>query len=73
MVSTSRKKSKGKDRKAKKEEVERTRAHARWLSWATGEEKHVWTITTCQHGCGLIPNDLDHPISSFMDDFTTHW
>ena len=67
---TSRKKNKGKERKAKKVEVERTRKRNEWLLWATGDEKVVGKTITCDHGCGAIPNDLDHPVLCFLDEFS---
>ena len=70
MVSrTSRKKSKGKDRKAKKEQAVRDK----WLGWAIGENKATGKSIECNHGCGLIPNDLDHPVASFLNHFITYW
>ena len=72
MVSSSRKKNKGRDRKAKKAQAERAKTRNVWSSWATGDEKVTEMTITCNHGC-VVPNDLDHPVSSFMDDFTTRW
>jgi len=61
MPASSRKRNKGKDRKAKqlakKEENERAEAHELWNSWVTGAE--------CDHGCDVISDD--HPVSSFID------
>jgi len=79
MVSrTSRKKSKGKDRKAKKEaskaENERVRARELWLGWALGNERITGVPITCDHGLGLVDLvsiDLDHPITSFLDELFT--
>lgn len=79
MVSSSRKKNKGKERKAKKAEAEKGKTRELWLGWATGKDKVTGIPTiSCKHGCDndvLIPNKhLDHPlITSFMDDFTTRW
>jgi len=60
---SSRKRNKGKDRKAKqqakKEESVRARAHEIWRSF--------YSITKCDHGCGEMSDD--HPVSSFMDEF----
>ena len=65
MPPSSRKRNKGKDRKAKqlakKEEKERAVAHEYWQSWATCEE--------CDHGCGVMIPAEDHPVYSFMDQF----
>ena len=64
MPPSSRKRNKGKERKAKqlakKEENERVRAHRFWRS--------VLGITGCIHGCGVMISD-DHPVSSFMDQY----
>ena len=64
MPASSRKRNKGKDRKAKqaakKEDNERAEAHEFWRSF--------FGITQCDHDCiSLIPDD--HPLSSFMDQF----
>ena len=69
MVASSRKKNKGKDRKAKKIEAEiarRESARQNWLGWVTGDSEVGITIT-CHHGCGDIPNDLDHPVVVFLN------
>ena len=64
MPATSRKRNKGKERKAKqlvkKEETERADAHAFWRSF--------YNSTECYHGCAMLISD-DHPVSSFMDQF----
>ena len=78
MVSSSRKKNKGKDRKAKKVQIEKENAHTLWKGLATSTviENSVYRgvkTITCNHGCGELPRDLDHPVSSFMKDFTNHW
>ena len=54
----SRKRNKGKDRKAKKEEIEKARMRNLW--WG-------WTVNDCDHGRTLISND--HPVSNFMDQY----
>ena len=69
MVSSSRKKNKGRDRKDKKAEAERARVRDKWLGWAIGEDKVTGEKIQCDHGCGAIPNDLDHPVSGFLNDF----
>ena len=74
----SRKRNKGKERKAKKaaleaEVIESKRAMARkaWHGWARGEDvmlDNVRVITQCNHGCDLmIPDDANHPVTSFID------
>ena len=79
----SRKRDKGKERKAKKAEqeakkVESERGIARktWQGWARGEDMYEpdrWrVITQCNHGCALIiPDDNSHPVTNFMDTFFT--
>ena len=70
MVSrTSRKKNKGKERKAKKMEAERTRKRNEWILWATGVGKNGKFIRSigCEHGCGEIPADID--LVSFLGEF----
>ena len=78
MVSKSRKKNKGKERKAKKEagkaEADREIARQLWSGWALGDERITRMPTIqCHHGRDdvLMPDNLsDHPISSFLDDFS---
>jgi len=64
MPASSRKRNKGKERKAKqqakKEESERADARIFWRGWVKGAE--------CDHGCVVMLSD-DHPVSSFMDTF----
>ena len=56
---TSRKRNKGKDRKAKKAENERIRARSIWMEYLHSEE--------CDHGCAMISDDQDQPAFAFMD------
>ena len=65
---TSRKKNKGKERKAKKLESDRTRKHREWTGWALGIHwKDGSVVHPCNHGCEFtIPND-DHPVTKFID------
>lgn len=69
MVSTSRKKNKGKDRKAKKEadrvKAERVNVRNKWCRWAKGEDKASTGKTiACNHnGCTVLPPAIIH----FMD------
>ena len=73
----SRKRNKGRDRKAKKAEVEAERIEREkekvstvWKQGAGGEDKTGRKVVLCNHGCTLmIPNDNDHPVCSFMDTF----
>ena len=76
----SRKKNKGKERKAKKAELEaeksalevetiRALVHETWTGYARGigmDGRKL--ITLCNHGGDLIP-DNNHPVTSFMDSF----
>ena len=58
MPASSRKRNKGKERKAKKEEIEKARIRYLWQRWTVNEE--------CDHGCTVeILNN--HPVSSFLD------
>ena len=63
MVSSSRKKNRGKERKAKKVEIERAkraRVRDKWVSL-------VGNIT-CNHGyADLVPTDIDHPVVAFLN------
>ena len=71
----SRKRNKGRDRKAKKaaleaEKVESERSALRrvWHAWARGLDDCGGVITSCNHGCDLVvPDDVNHPVCSFMD------
>ena len=66
MPAASRKRNKGKDRKAKqiakKEENERVDANRYWRSWCASNQ---W----CDHGCAMTSNS--HPVTSFMDQLTS--
>jgi len=75
MVSSSRKKNKGKERKAKKIKEERDIAHIMWWGMATGDSKFAGQTThiTCDHGCSELPNYLDHPVCRFMNDLIVDW
>ena len=72
----SRKRNKGRERKAKKADKiddEIKAAYNTWRGWAQGfgEEKFE-RISNCDHGCDAIsiPDyGLDHPVSSFMNAF----
>ena len=75
----SRKRNKGKERKAKKaeQEVERIEHEKKvvrdiWQGWARGEVMldNVRVNAQCNHGFDLmIPDDNNHPVTSFMDAF----
>ena len=73
---TSRKRNKGKDRKAKKAELEVERIeHQReavrntWKGWARTVDINGQVIQ-CNHGLDLtIPDDKNHPVINFLDTF----
>lgn len=78
---SSRKRNKGKDRKAKqaaeKADHERIMVYNLWSGWANGVRKcdigkdvtqcHD-LITRCDHGCAVVPNE-SHPVSVFLTEF----
>ena len=63
---SSRKRNKGKERKAKKEESKRVEVHNTWKYWANGLEDDGTVVTQCNHGLAEVP-DVSHPVSSFID------
>ena len=66
----SRKRNKGKERKAKKEEKEKADVRSRWERCARGEDENNRKFIHCDHGRTVeIPDSLDHPVANFMDDF----
>ena len=66
MPPSSRKRNKGKERKAKqqakKEENERAIIHGIWTGYCS-------STTGCNHGHEIVIPSDDHPVSSFMDQF----
>ena len=77
MPSSSRKKNKGRDRKAKKEaeeaESKRIQMYHTWRSWVIGKSigiVHGKLVSKCNHGFGdeLIP-ERSHPVASFVTSF----
>lgn len=66
MPPTSRKRNKGKDRKAKqlikKEENDKADANRFWLRFCGRRNQ-------CNHGCDLLSVSGDHPVISFIDQF----
>jgi len=72
MPASSRKRNKGKERKAKKEEAERVGLQMVWRAWARGDMLYggPTTIIQCNHGFGeaVLP-DESHPVSSFITTF----
>ena len=65
----SRKRNKGKERKAKKEEKKRAEVNI-WQGWARGEDKNGVKLIECDHGCAIttMPNEPTHPVSNFISD-----
>ena len=61
----SRKRNKGKERRAKKEASK----GAWWRGWAVGDSE---SIAGCNHGCVALPS-RDHAVSQFMNTFDDGW
>ena len=72
MPQSSRKRNKGKDRKSKKAENDKAKAHSLWTGWATGKLDFIGKNIFCKHGF-VIPEEVDHSIVTFMDDLTAHY
>jgi len=72
MPATSRKRNKGKDRKAKKLEKDRVRINQLWRGLIRGDQ-HKGTTIQCHHGLVIEPMSDSHPVSIFMDAFFTNW
>ena len=76
----SRKRNKGKERKAKKAELEaekirkeREAARSVWLKYARGVEEDGRVISKCNHGCDLmIPDEDNHPVTNFLGALFIH-
>ena len=75
----SRKRNKGKERKAKKQaeqaEVTRAQVRLRWRRWARGEVENINGVAIqCNHGCHTIRNDpAGHPALDLLDVFFMNW
>jgi len=69
MPSSSRKKNKGKDRKAKKVELERVAIYNAWRGWASGRNRTTGNQIQCSHGLDTTIPDKSHPVSSFISDY----
>lgn len=70
MPSSSRKKNKGRDRKAKKAESERVANYNTWQGWATGRNMGATGENVqCSHGLEATIPDISHPVSSFISDY----
>jgi len=72
MPASSRKRNKGKDRKAKKaaekEVAKRVEAKNTWYNWARGNMSGAVFIE-CNHGFGEVLPEESHPVSSFITTF----
>ena len=65
----SRKRNKGKERKAKKKN-EKAERRSRWERLVRGENENNRKVIHCDHGCTVtIPDDPSHPVVCFMDEF----
>ena len=78
VIMTSRKRNKGKERKAKKEadKMERERGIVRntWVGYASGMDYEGRVISQCNHGLDLtIPDDINHPVINFIDALVVYW
>ena len=72
----SRKRNKGKERRAKKAELkaeaERKDVYNGWRGWSSGDI--IEGGIACGHGCSVvIPEDRNHPVVSFMNSFFVNW
>ena len=68
----SRKRTKGKERKAKKAEVDENHnalVRLMWQGWACGEENNKKIV--CDHGLNVTIPDDAHPVSKFIDSLFT--
>ena len=67
----SRKKNKGKERKAaKKVENEKVERRRRWQRLFSGSDTNHVKFSQCDHGCAVIsPDNPSHLALSFLDDF----
>ena len=67
----SRKRTKGRERKAKKAEVEaendKILVRRIWKGWARGENEKNEKIVHCSHGLNVTIPDDGHPVSNFID------
>ena len=73
MPASSRKRNKGKDRKAKKVEKDRVRINNIWRGWWLIGDPHKGTTIQCNHGLPMFTMLDSHPVSIFMDAYFTYW
>ena len=75
MPASSRKRNKGKDRKAKKEESKRIEMYNDWQVWATCMTLLIsgtrQVVELCNHGLVPVLPEESHPVSRFITDFFT--
>ena len=75
MPASSRKRNKGKDRKAKKEESKRIEMYNDWQNWARGKSIILnvagvfQRVELCNHGFGTVLPEESHPVSRFISDY----
>jgi len=69
MPASSRKRNKGRDRKAKKEESKRVAMYDSWQGWASGRNRATGEHAQCNHGLVTTIPDLSHPVSSFITEY----
>jgi len=65
MPSSSRKRNKGKDRKAKQQAEKTDRAMNVMYNMWSG----MLFMSGCDHGCAMIVPDKDHPVAAFMNHY----
>ena len=69
----SRKRNKGKERKAKQAVKKQEIVHSLWRGWVIGDP-HQGQIINCNHSCSLqevLSNS--HPVANFMDAYFVNW
>jgi len=75
----SRKRNKGKERKARKVETEKIRLQKVWRNWALGSNILRGNMSIeCDHGCNNTRDIIstlsdDHPVSTFICEFAGDW
>jgi len=67
--SGNRKKNKGRERKAKKEESKKVELYNLWKNQARGKSAKGDVIVQCDHGLDTRVPDISHPVSSFISDY----
>jgi len=67
--SGNRKKNKGRERKAKKEESKKVQLYNFWRNWVNGKDDNGRDIIQCDHGLVERLPDVSHPVSSFIHSY----